>query len=227
MALSNCLTVAAIATGLSCGEAGFRPQAEATMKREFVTESLRSTLSRVAADLTFCTERLDHDQFRTHNEKPTYQKEVVDAEREILRPLLDDGFKLVGCGIARCVLRPPTDSPYRDYVIKLSRFGVSPVSLGAVQNHREVLLWSRHGESGDWPLVPVVDYEPDRFSWLVMPYGEPISDLPERKQQENLDRVRSQLRFLPDFDMREVFESNIVLIDESPLIADYGLPEGV
>lgn len=197
------------------------------MKRGFIADDLRSTFSRVATDLTFCTERLDHDQFRAHDEKPTYQKEVIDAEREILRPLLDDGFELVGCGISRCVLRPPTNSPFREYVIKLSRFGVSSVSLGAVQNHREVLLWSRHGESGDWPLVPVIDYESDRFSWLVMPYGKPVDGLSEEKQQQNLDRVRSQLRFLPAFDMHEVFESNIVLIDGSPLVADYGLPEGV
>jgi hypothetical protein len=197
------------------------------MNRDLIPEARRDLLHSVAIDLTFCTERLDHERFRARNEEPTYRKELTDAERDILRPLFDDGFELVGCGISRCVLRLPAGSASGNHVVKLSRFGVGPVSLGAVQNHREVLLWSRHGETGDWPLVPVVDYDPERFSWLVMPYGESICELPEERQERYLERVRSRLRFLPSFDMREVFEANVVLVDGAPLVADYGLPEGV
>lgn len=197
------------------------------MPRSLITDELRDTLSSVATDLTFCADRLDRGPFRAPDEEPTYTKSLTDPEREILDPLLDEGFEPVGCGISRCVLRPPIGSPRRDYVIKLSRFGVGPVSLGAVQNHREVLLWERRGRPGDWPLAPVVDHESNRFSWLAMPYGEPVTDLSEETRQRSLDRVRSQLRFLPEFDMRELFESNVVLIDGVPLVADYGLPDGV
>ena len=60
-----------------------------------------------------------------------------------------------------------------------------------------------------------------------MPHGEPITDRPEAKQQELLRRVRSRIRFLDSFDMRELFESNIVVVDDTPLVADYGLPDGL
>ena len=142
-------------------------------------------------------------------------------------PLLADGFDLVGCGIARCVLRFPATSSLSEFVVKLGRFGVGPVPFGAVQNKPEALVWTRHGEGGDWPLVPVADYEQDRFSLLVMPYGEPITDRPEAKQQELLRQVRSRIRFLDSFDMRELFKSNIVVVDGTPLVADYGLPDGL
>lgn len=197
------------------------------MSRDLVPDDLRVVFHRVATDLTFCIERLDREQFRQHDQNPTYRKDLHDAEREILDPLFTDGFELLGCGIARCVLRFPESSPLSEHVVKLSRFGMGPVSLGAVQNQREILLWTRHGESGDWPLVPVVDYERDRFAWLVMPYGEPISEYSESVQADFLRDVRTQIRFLPAFDMRELFESNIVLVDGVPLVADYGLPDGL
>ncbi|PSP67724.1 hypothetical protein BRC79_06425 [Halobacteriales archaeon QH_8_67_27] len=60
-----------------------------------------------------------------------------------------------------------------------------------------------------------------------MPYGEPITDRPEAEQQELLRRVRSRIRFLDSFDMRELFKSNIVVVDGTPLVADYGLPDGL
>lgn len=197
------------------------------MTRAPIPDDLRAVFHRVATDLSFCTERLDREQFRRYEQNPTYRKELHDSEREILDPLLADGFELVGCGISRCVLRFPESSPLAEHVVKLSRFGMSSVSLGAVQNHREAMLWTRHGESGEWPLVPVVDYERDRFAWLVMPYGEPISGRPEAEQESYLRRVRAQMRFLSTFDMRELFEANVVLIDGTPLVADYGLPEGL
>lgn len=184
-------------------------------------------LHRIATDLTYCTTRLDRDEFREPNQTHSYSRELMPEETQVLEPLLDDGFTIVGCGIARCVLRFPKSSPANGYVVKLPRFGVGPVSHGAVQNQREVLLWKRHGEAGNWPLAPVVEYESERFAWLAMPYGEPLEELPETEQERSLQDVRSQVRFLPDFDMREVVHSNIVLIDDEPLIADYGLPDGM
>jgi hypothetical protein len=197
------------------------------MIETLVPENLRTTLHRTATDLAFCTERLDRETFRRRDADPTYRKPLHETEREILDPLFEGRFELVGCGIARCVLRFPAFSPLSEFVVKLGRFGVSPVSCGTVQNKREALVWTRHGESGDWPLVPVADYEQDRFSWLIMPYGEPITDRPETEQQELLRQVRSRIRFLDPFDMRELFESNVVVVDGTPLVADYGLPDGL
>lgn len=197
------------------------------MTRKPVPDEQRAVFHQVATDLSFCRERLDREQFRQYGQNPTYQKELHNTEREILDPLIVDGFEPVGLGIAQCVLRFPERSPFSDHVVKLSRFGMSSASLGAVQNHREAMLWTRYGEGGEWPLVPVVDYERDRFAWLVMPYGEPISERPEEEQENHLRQVRNQMRFLSAFDMRELFESNIVLIDDTPLVADYGLPEGL
>jgi hypothetical protein len=197
------------------------------MTETLVPEALRTTLYRAATDLAFCTERFDREAFRRRGVDPTYRKPLHEAEREVPEPLLADGFDLVGCGIARCVLRFPATSSLSELVVKLGRFGVGPVSFGAVQNKPEALVWTRYGEGGDWPLVPVADYEQDRFSLLVMPYGEPITDRPEAKQQELLRRVRSRIRFLDSFDMRELFESNIVVVDGTPLVADYGLPDGL
>lgn len=197
------------------------------MARDPVPDDRRAVLHRVATDLSFCTERLDRERFRQRDQNPTYRNDLHDSEREILDPLFADGFELVGSGIARCVLRFPASSPLSDHVVKLSRFGMSPVSLGAVQNHREVLIWTRHGQSGEWPLVPVVDYERDRFAWLVMPYGESISERSEDERERFLRQVRARTRFLSAFDMRELSEANVVLVDGTPLVADYGLPEGL
>lgn len=196
------------------------------MIRNIVPADRRASLHRIATDLQFCTERFDREEFRRPDETPTYPKRLHESEREVLAPLLEEGFEVVGCGIARCVLRFPRSSPLAEYVVKLPRFGIGPVSFGPAQNEREVSLWTRHGEAGDWPLVPVADYERERFAWLAMPYGEPLSDRPEAEREEWLRQVRSQLRFLPAFDMREVFAANIVLVDETPLVADYGLPDG-
>lgn len=192
-----------------------------------VPDDRRAQLDRVATDLTFCTARLDREAFRARDPDRTYHRELHDAEREVLAPLFEAGFEHVGSGIARSVLRFPPASPLSDRVVKLSRFGVDPVSLGAVQNKREAMLWARHGTSGDWPLVPVEDHDADRFSWLVMPYGDPVAALPEDERESHVERVRTKIRFLPAFDMRELTASNLVVVDGHALLADYGLPPGL
>jgi len=88
------------------------------------------------------------------------------------------------------------------------------------------MLWIRHGGSGQWPLVPVEDYHRARFRWLVMPYGEPVADLPENDRNEYVQRVHRRLRMLPEIDMREVWKEHVVFVDGEPLLVDYGLPEG-
>jgi hypothetical protein len=86
-------------------------------------------------------------------------KPSSDPERELLSPLLDDGFELVGTGVARCVLRFPAGSSLSEYAVKLARFGPSPVSFGVNQNRREATLWIDMREVWKAHLV-LVDGEP-------------------------------------------------------------------
>lgn len=179
-------------------------------------------VKQVATDLTFTAKRLDREAFRETDRETTYRRELHAAEQDALDPLREAGFEVIGTGIARCVCRVPSG----ESVVKLARFGPDPVSHGACQNKREALVWHRHG-SDDWPLVPVTEHDTEHFSWLVMPYGEPINDRTDAEQEQLVERVRSQIRFCPAFDMRELFADNIVCVGGEPLLADYGLPEGL
>lgn len=159
-------------------------------------------LRRVGTDLCFCTERLDRERVKETEPTDEELRPLSDAERRILSPLLDDGFEIVGTGVARCVLRFPVESPLSEYVVKLARFSPSPVSFGVNQNRREVTIWVRHGAGGQWPLAPVEDYHRDRFRWLIMPYGEPVAQLPDDERNEYVGDVHGRLRMLPAIDMR-------------------------
>lgn len=192
------------------------------MSNHELSSDERRLVKRVATDLAFTADRLDRGAFREPDRETTYRRELHDAEREAIEPLLTAGFELIGEGIARCVCRTPSG----ESVVKLARFGPDPVSHGASQNKRETLVWHRHGND-DWPLVPVTAYDTEQFAWLVMPYGEPITDRPEPERERLVEQVRSRIRFCPAFDMRELFADNVVRVDGEPLLADYGLPEGL
>lgn len=181
---------------------------------------------RVGTDLCFRSERLDRERTREGEPSEEELKPLSDAERDLLAPLLDGGFELVGTGVARIVLRFPAGSSLPEYVVKLARLGPSPVSFGVNQNRREATVRIRHGVGGQWPLVPVADYHRERFRWLVMPYGESITGLPDDETVEYERRVHERLRMLPAIDLREVWKAHVVLVDGEPLLADYGLPEG-
>lgn len=195
-------------------------------KAGLVPAEQRSRLRRIGTDLCFCSERLDRARVREGEPSDEELKPLSNVERELLSPLLDDGFEIVGTGVARCVLRFPAGSSLSEYVVKLARFGPSPVSFGVNQNRREATVWVRHGVCGQWPLVPVEDYHREQFRWLVMPYGEPVPDRPDDEQVLYERRVHERLRMLPAIDMREVWKAHLVLVDGEPLLADYGLPEG-
>lgn len=88
------------------------------------------------------------------------------------------------------------------------------------------MRWLRHGVCGQWPLVPVEDYHREGFRWLAMPYGDPVKELPKDERSEHVRQVHGRLQMLPSIDMREVWDAHVVLVDNEPLLADYGLPEG-
>lgn len=187
----------------------------------------RQQLSRVATDLCYCAERLDRDPIRNGHSPDTDERATLhEAERELLAPLLADDFGIVGVGVARCVLRFPAASALSDYVVKLARFGDDPFSTGFVQNKREALIWHRHGQAGDWPLAPVVDHHQLRFRWLMMPYGDPLTDRPKDEGRPLVQQARGELAMLP-FNLQEIRADNFIIIDDEPYLADYGRPDGV
>lgn len=57
--------------------------------------------------------------------------------------------------------------------------------------------------------------------------GEPIADRPDDERERLVEAVRSEIRFLQPFDMRELRAENVVLHDGEPAVADYGLPPGL
>lgn len=190
-----------------------------------IPENQRKKLLRVATDLCYCSERLEQARKREGKLPTKPPGELHDTERELLAPLLDDGFEIVGTGAGRCVLRFPENATLSDHVVKLARFGDDPTNIGIMQNHREVVCWTRHGETGQWPLLPVTDHH-ERYRWLMMPYGKSLSDRSEDERSELVRQVQRRLVKLPEFDVREARAENIVLVEGEPLMADYGRPDG-
>lgn len=194
---------------------------------QVLPEEYRTRIERVATDLCYCADRLPREAMREGQSPDSEERATLhENEQAILAPLIDDGFELVGIGVARCVLRCPLSSSVSDYVVKLARFGDDLFSAGFVQNKRETLLWHRHGITGDWPLLPVADYHRRRFRWTVMPYGEPLTNRTEEEKREFLRRARAELAILP-LNLQELRADNFVVIENEPYLADYGRPDGV
>ncbi len=194
---------------------------------QLLTDDERQRLTRVATDLCYCADRLDPETVRDGQSPDSEKRATIhERERSILAPLLEDGFELVGIGVARCVLRFPAESSLANFVVKMARFGDDLFSAGFVQNKREAVLWHRHGVSGDWPLLPVPDHHRRRFRWLIMPYGEPLTDRPKEEGRALLERARAELAMLP-LNLQELRAENFVVIDNDPFLADYGRPDGV
>lgn len=195
--------------------------------KRLLTEDERQRINRVATDLCYCTDRLDQEAVRDGHSPDSEERSTIhESEQAILSPLLDDGFDLVGIGVARCVLQFPAESSLANYVVKLARFGDDLFSTGFVQNKREAVLWHRHGISGDWPLLPVPDHHQRRFRWLIMPYGEPLTERPKEEGRPLLQRARAELAMFP-LNLQELRAENFVVIDDEPFLADYGRPDGV
>ena len=191
-----------------------------------VPEERRDQLRRVATDLCYCAERLERQREREGKLPTRSRSEIHTTERDALEPLLKTGFTIIGTGAGRCVLRFPESSNHSGYVAKLARFGDRPSSIGIIQNQCEVQFWFQHGSNTRWPLLPIVDYHRDRFRWIMTPYGESLTELPEDEQQPILRRIQNRLVMLTELDVREVRAENVVLVDEDPYLADYGRPPG-
>lgn len=150
---------------------------------------------------------------------------VHPAEREVLSPLLSDGFDIIGTGLGRIVLRFPSSSPVSDHVLKLARFGDTPLYSGTIQNQWEATVWEGLDTPGDTPLLPIVNYQDLSYRWLVMPYGEPITSYSLDRQLELVDQLQSELGGVTDLNTFDVHRHNIVRYQDSHYLADYGRPQ--
>lgn len=192
-----------------------------------VSRELRRELTEIATDLCYCSQRLDREQLREGGSPNQEDRATLhEVERDIINPLLEKGFEIVGTGVGRCVLRFPQNSSLSNYVVKLARFGDDPFSAGFIQNKREAIIWHRHGAAGQWPLLPVEDYHPVRFRWIVMTYGDQISEPPKDEVKQALRKVRSRLAMFP-IHIQELRADNFVVVNGDLFMSDYGRPDGV
>lgn len=150
---------------------------------------------------------------------------VHPAEREVLSPLLTEGFDIIGTGLGRIVLRFPSTSPVPDHVLKLARFGDTPLYSGAIQNQWEVTVWEGLDTQRDVPLLPIVNYQDLSYRWLVMPYGEPITTYSLDRQLELVDQLQMELADVTDLNTFDVHRHNIVRYQDTHYLADYGRPQ--
>lgn len=149
---------------------------------------------------------------------------VHPAEREVLSPLLTDGFDIIGTGLGRLVLRFPQTSTVSDFVLKLARFGDTPLYSGAIQNQWEVIVWEGLASNTDVPLLPIVNYQKLSYRWLVVPYGEPITEYPLHQQLELVDQLRTELTDIINLNVFDVHRNNIIHYQDEHYLADYGRP---
>lgn len=149
---------------------------------------------------------------------------VHPAEREVLAPLLTEGFEIIGTGLGRLVLRFPQSSPVSDYVLKLARFGTTPLYSGAIQNQWEATVWNGLAAQTTAPLLPIVNYQDLHYRWLVMPYGEPITDQPLARQLDLVAQLQTALDDITDLNTFDIHRNNIVRYQDAHYLADYGRP---
>jgi hypothetical protein len=174
----------------------------------------RSLITDVAKDLAR-TPRIDDDNRMAVGS-------VHPAEREALSPLLTNGFEIIGTGLGRLVLRFPQSSPVADYVLKLARFGDTPLYAGAIQNQWEVAVWERCTSPAEVPLLPIVNYQELSHRWLIVPYGEPITDDPLHQQLDVVAQLQTELADVPDLNAFDIHRNNIIRYDDEYYLADYG-----
>lgn len=149
---------------------------------------------------------------------------VHPSEREALSPLLREGFKIIGAGLGRDVLRFSQTSDVADYVVKLARFGDTPLYTGAIQNQWEVTVWEERTSHSEVPLLPIENYQELSYRWLVVSYGDPITDEPLHRQLELVEQLQAELADITYLNSFDIHRNNIVRYQGKHYLADYGRP---
>lgn len=146
------------------------------------------------------------------------------AEREVLSPLLAEDFDIIGAGLGRLVLRFPETSEASDYVLKLARFGDTPLYAGSIQNQWEVTVWEALAAQDEVPLLPIENYQRLNYRWIVVPYGDPITGYPLHRQLDLVEQLQTELADVTYLNTFDIHRNNIVRYQDAHYLADYGRP---
>jgi len=179
------------------------------------TDEIRNQLDKTVKDLWRARDRIEDDDI---DHVP-----IRDDEKEAIQPLIEYGYTYIEHGCGRIVLRLPEKYNLDDYIVKLSRFGNDPISIGMWQNGNELKLWKKF-YSKDYPLIPVCDWQEPHAKWLIMKYGTPVEKLDinsDEKRELILDSIE-ELSELSKLSGEEFVPSNFVIYNNNPLLADYG-----
>lgn len=132
-------------------------------------------------------------------DRAAYQDSTPDltiaARARLLGRFEDQGYERVGRGAARVVFRLPPDAhPFaRPHVLKVARYGETPVSDGRLQNRTEYRIWRAVEEER---LLPVREAHADYF-WTLVPRAVPVRSHPSLTGTEIRNGVRELERELP------------------------------
>lgn len=177
-------------------------------------------LDNIRYDLDDTVETLWHSRDRIEDEDYNHVP-IRNDERNAIKPLLELGYKYIGTGCGRIVLRLPEE--LNNFVVKLSRFGNDPTSIGMWQNNNEVSFCNKKPVE-DYPILPVYDWQEPHAKWLIMPYGKPMSKLDKTdiEKEKMISKTVDELSTLDILSIDELTPINFVIYNDEPVLADYG-----
>lgn len=172
--------------------------------------------------LTECSEKLWNSRDR-YTDSKTDPVPIREDEQKVLDTLVSDGYTIIGRGSARITLRFP--KPNDNLVVKLSRYGTNPTSIGMWQNHNEIKIWTQYAHK-DIPIAPLYDWEEFEYKWVVMPYGTPAVEETEVSEKD-FEQVKIQLSEIDNLAEEEFTKPNFIVLNDTYYLADYGSLERV
>lgn len=179
-----------------------------------VMEKVRNDLDSAVKNLWKSRDRYEDEDI---NHVP-----IREDEKKAIQPLVDKGYEYIGHGCARIVLRFPDSLD--NYVVKLARFGDEPSSIGMWQNQNELKLWSELYSSNK-PLLPIFDWQEPHVRWLVMPYGDKLSDEYITDADSVIPSLKNRLKSISELDELELEPVNFVMYNNKPYLSDYGIAD--
>ena len=183
----------------------------------YVIGKERQRLHSISKSLWNCRDRIEDDKI---DHSPIRNDEI-----NAITPLINAGYKLIGWGIGRIVLRMPAQGGLNGFVVKLGRYGNDLNSIGMSQIREEVRLWLKHHDK-QIPLLPPLDWQKGTMRWIVMPYGTPLdsNDIDTLPVDNLISTSIEELSSINTLDSIEFIPQNFVLYQGEAYLADYGRP---
>ena len=126
--------------------------------------------------------------------------------------------KILGIGSGRYVLKIPSDEytggDYNEYIIKIATH--HPEYDGRTQNQYEARVWNRLESELLFPVVNACN----SGRWLVMPFGEEVTDYGHVSMEK--ERMREQLSDI--IWAEDIWKCNMLTLDGEVRLCDYGIP---